>query len=105
MNQRTSHNAKKRLNLDLKMELYTKVNGKEMSDMAMVFRNGRMVQSTKVTGKIIKLTDKECFGMSTVINMKVGGSETRPMDMVNTPIATELLMRVTGKMIFNMAKA
>ena len=105
MNQRTTHNAKKRLNLDLKMELYTKVNGKEMSDMAMVFRNGQMVQSTKVTGKIIKLTDKECFGMSMVINMKDGGSETRPMDMVNIPIATEQLMRVTGKMIFNMAKA
>ena len=64
-----------------------------------------MVTSMRVIGKIIKLMVKEYFGTYTVINMKVGGKETKPTAMVNIHIATVPPMKETGKTICNTVKA
>lgn len=101
---KTIHNVKKDQNLDLKMVLYTKVNGKEMSDMVMVYKSGPMEQNMKDIGRIIRHMVKEYFGMYMVINMKDGGKETKPMDTVNIPTVMELPMRVIGKMISSTVK-
>ena len=90
-------NVKKELNLDLKMELFTKANGKEMSVMVMESKSGQMVLNMRAIGKIIRLMDKVYFGMFMVTNMKGGGNEIKPMVMVNIPTVMELLTKVTGK--------
>lgn len=48
--------------------------------------NGQMVPNTKDFGKIIKPTDKELSGMSTVTSMKDNGKEIKHMELESTPI-------------------
>jgi len=89
---------------NLKMEHFTKASGCRMLGMDMVSRNGQMVLSMKVIGKIIKLMVRVYFGTFMVINMKAGGKETKLMVMENIPTVMAPLTRVTGKMICNTAK-
>lgn len=72
--------------------------------MGMVYKHGQMVQNTKAIGKIIKHMDTVCFGMLMAINMRVGGNETCPTVLVSIFIVMVLLMKVNGKMIYNMVK-
>jgi len=104
VSKKTTPSVRKELNLNLRMELCTKVNGNKMSDTDMEFKNGQMEQSMRAIGRITKLTDKVCFGMFMVINMKVGGSEIKPMDTENTLTVMEQHMKEIGRMISNTAK-
>ena len=63
---------------------------------------GPMAQNMKANGKIIKLMGKEHFGMFMVINTRGNGKEIKPMDLENTPIVMEQLMKVIGAMIYSM---
>jgi len=87
-----------------KMELDTKDNGKRMYVTEKELRYGLMVPNTKACGKITKLMDRVLSGMYMEISMKESGSVIRPTVTENIPIAMELLMKVIGRTIFNMAK-
>lgn len=104
VSKKTLASAKKEQNSDLKMELYTKVNGKATSDMGMVYKNGLMVQSMRGTGKTTRPMVKEYFGTFMEINTKDGGNGIKLTVMENTLTVMELLTKVTGKMTSNMAK-
>ena len=88
----------------MKTKLDSKDNGKEITDTGLVFRYGLMVQNTRVTGRITKLMDKEPSGMCMVTNTMENGREIKLMVLENTLIATVQLMKVIGRMIFNMEK-
>lgn len=96
--------VKKETSSSLKMELNIEVNGKTVSDTVKVYKFGLMEQSTKVTGKITKLTDKVYFGTSTAISMRETGREIKHMVMENTLIAMGPRTRVTGETIYSMEK-
>ena len=66
------------------MEQFTKDNGSKITVMVMVYKFGPMVQSTKVTGVIIKLMDLESFGMLMVMFSMVSGRKIRLMVLVYT---------------------
>ncbi len=68
----------------------------------MVSKYGQMEQNMRATGKIIKLMDKEYFGMFMEISTKGNGKETKLMALVNIHIVMEQLMKVTGGMIYSM---
>ena len=87
-----------------KMELDTKDNGKRMYVTEKELRYGLMVPNTMACGKITKLMDRVLSGMYMEISMKESGSVIRPTVTENIPIAMELLMKVIGRTIFNMAK-
>ncbi len=70
--------------------------------MDMVSKYGQMEQNMRATGKIIKLMDKEYFGMFMEISTKGNGKETKLMALVNIHIVMEQLMKVTGGMIYSM---
>jgi hypothetical protein len=101
---KTSPNAKKGENLNLKIEQSIRVSGKEAKDMGMVNRSGQMVLSMKANGKRIRLTEKEYFGMCTETNMKDNGRETKLMVKENILIVMVLHMKECGRTIYNMAK-
>lgn len=96
--------VKKETSSSLKMELNIKVNGKTVSDTVKVYKFGLMEQSTKVTGKITKLTEKVYFGTSTATFIRETGREIKPMVMENTLIAMGPRTRVTGETIYSMEK-
>jgi len=58
------------MNIDLKMEQFTRVNGKELKDMV-------MVSNMKDSGRTIKPVVKESFGMLTEMFLKANGKMTR----------------------------
>ena len=76
-----------------------KVNGKIQSVTEKASRYGQTVQSTRVTGKIIKLMERELSGTSTGTNMKENGKEIRLTVMASIPIATVPPTKETGEMI------
>lgn len=59
--------------IHLKLELPTMENGKEVSVMAMVFRNGPMAPYMKANGKIIELMVKGNSLILMVISTKANG--------------------------------
>lgn len=77
----------------------TEDNGKGRQDMDMEFRYGKMVQSMKDFGKMIKLTGKGNFIMLKVIFMKVNGLKIKFMVMVYILMLLALNMKATGRMI------
>lgn len=68
---------KKEVSLYLKMEQDIKGNGKDKIDTVMDNNNGPMVLNTKVSGKIIKLMDKELSGTYMEINTRANGKEIK----------------------------
>lgn len=89
-------------NTSLKMELFTKGNGKVQLDMAMVSKCGLMGQGMKESGNLIKLMERENFGTSMVMSLTVNGEMTKLMDTEYILMSMVLNMKDTGKMIFNM---
>ena len=88
------------------MELYTQVSGlrdKKRFAMVKVSKSGQMELAMMVNGNIIKLTEKEPFGMCTETSTKVNGSKTKLMDTALTHMQMGLNTMVIGRMIFNMA--
>ena len=68
---------KREVYLYLKMEQGIKDNGKDKTGMDMDNNNGLMVLSTKDSGKIIKLMDKELSGTYMETNMRANGKEIK----------------------------
>jgi hypothetical protein len=78
------------------MELCIKVNGNKETDMAMEFKFGQTVQSMKGTGKIIKLMEKENFGMLMEMFLMVNGKKTKQMEKALMSMLMELVIKVNG---------
>jgi hypothetical protein len=78
------------------MELFTEVILKTERDMDQELRYGLMVQSTKDSGALIKLTVEVNSGMQTEMFMKVSGKMIRQMDMEFMSMSTALNMKDTG---------
>ena len=62
-----------------KMEQNIWDNGRDRTDMAMVFRYGKVEPSMKVIGALIRRMVMVLFGMYTVTNTQVNGSMTKHM--------------------------
>ena len=69
--------------------------------MATASRCGLMVQSTKVTGRMTRLTDLESSFMPMETSTRVSGRMTKPTATVATLMPTEPPMLVNGKTINN----
>ena len=95
--------ARKEVNLFSKIEQDIRVSGETRLDMVMERKYGLMEPNMKVTGKIIRLTDKVFSGMYMVTSMKDSGKETKHMVSENTLTVTAQLTKVTGEMTCNMA--
>lgn len=67
-----------------------------------MFKLGQMVQNMKVNGKIIKLMEKENFGMLMAIYLKVIGRMIKLMDLEYIFMLTVQNMTEIGKMIYKM---
>ena len=76
--------------------------GRRIPKKEEAYKCGKMALGMRANGKIIKLMDKEHFGMFMEINTRGNGKEIKPMDLENTPIVMEQLMKVTGAMIYSM---
>lgn len=66
--------------INSKLELCTLENGKEGSEMVMVFKPGQMVLNTKVNGVRTELMAKESSSMLMEIFTKVTGQMIRRME-------------------------
>ena len=91
-------------NLNLKMELFTKANGKIVRGMVKESRYGLMVLVTKENGLIIKLTDEGFSSMSMGMFLKVNGLVIKLMVMESIITQMAVSMRVIGLMIFKTVK-
>ena len=87
------------------MELFTEVILKTERDMDQELRYGLMVQSTKDSGALIKLTVEVNSGMQTEMFMKVSGKMIRQMAMELMCIKTVPSMKVIGRMTYKMVRA
>ena len=86
----------------LTMALYTRVNGSTEKEMVMEFRNGSMALDMRVSGVLVKLTDKESCTMLMATYTRVNGLMIRQMAEELTPMLMELNMLVAGKTINSM---
>ena len=87
------------------MAFSTKVNGLVTLEMAKANKNGLMELYMRVSGKTIKLKEKENLPIQMVTTMMEIGQMTKPMGMESTFITKlEQSMKVIGKMICNMAQ-
>ena len=77
--------------------------GLQIQGMELEYKSGLMGQNTMENGGTIKLTERENFGMLTVIISKGIGRTIKPMVMEFIFILMVQNMRVIGKMIFKMA--
>ena len=89
--------------LYLRTERSTLDNGKVRIDMVEVFKSGKMVPATKVTGALIRLTVREPSGTYMVTSTKASGWMIRLMDTALTLMQMVPNTKVTGKTTCNMA--
>lgn len=92
------------LPINLNQEQSMKVIGLEMYVMGTGYKHGQMEQNMMANGVRIKHVDKECFIMLTVIYLMENGKMIKLMVTEFTLTLMELVMKVFGKMIFNMEK-
>jgi hypothetical protein len=83
------------------MALSTLANGKEMSGMAMAFKNGQMDLDMRVTGEMTKLMDLALSIKKMEIFTREIGRTTWYTDMESTKISMGLIMKAVGNMMFN----
>lgn len=78
--------------------------GQVTKNMAMEFKNGLMVLSTKECGKTIRLVVKESFGMQMAIFTKVNGLKIKQTELEFTTTLTALHTLANGKTIISTVK-
>ena len=97
-------NVKRNLHIHSKQVLYMKVSGMEVSEMAMVFKNGQMVLNTKVIGSLIKPTEKENLLTLMEIHTKEIGETTKPTGRVFISMLLGHPTMESGKMTYKTDK-
>lgn len=91
-----------KVNTNLKMVLFTKVNGSIDKDMVMEFKFGQMAPDMKENGKIIKLMVVGYFIMLMEIFSMANGKMTKRMVLELITIQTVVNMKENGLMICKM---
>ncbi len=69
-----------KMSMFLKMELFTKGNGKRINAMASEFRFGQMERNMKDIGKITKLMGRVNFGMQMEMYTMESGKKIKHME-------------------------
>ena len=80
----------------MKMELYIEASGRKIRGMAMVFRYGLMVRSTKVDGETTRLMGRENSGTLMVMCLTAAGKKTRRTEREYTFTLMEPNMMESG---------
>lgn len=93
-----------KMNMCLRMELFTGVSGRMKTDMDMVFKFGQMGQSMKASGKITKHMERVNFGMRMVMFLTANGKMIRRTGTEFTLMLTVRNMKASGLMIYNTEK-
>lgn len=99
----TEKREKSNLYVFSKMELSIKVNGlwTRTKRMAVEFKFGQMDPGTTDSGEMVWLTAMADLSTPKEMSMKENGPRIKQMDMVSTPILTEVDMRASGSKISN----
>lgn len=90
------------MNINSKMVLSTKDSGAGQLDTVVASKFGLTALVMRVSGKTIRLMEKESSGMLTVMSSMENGKMIRQMDMAYILMLMGLNTRVIGKMIYNM---
>ena len=88
-----------------KMEQNIWDNGRDKTDMARVYRYGKMEPSMKVIGALIRRMVMVLFGMYTVTNTQANGSMTKHTDLELISMQMVPSIRGIGKTIYSTVSA